>query len=36
MVIHDYELISLFRYNELAAAIVGLGIKIISCINEKF
>jgi hypothetical protein len=36
MVIHDYELITLFKYNELAAAIVDLGIKIISCINDKF
>ena len=34
MVIHDYELINLFKYNELAAAIVNLGIKIISLIND--
>jgi hypothetical protein len=36
MVIHDYELINLYKYNELAAGIVNLGIKIVSYINEKF
>ena len=36
MVIHDYELINLYKFNELAAGIVDLGIKIISCINDKF
>jgi hypothetical protein len=36
MVIHDYELINLYKFNELAAGIVDLGIKLISCINDKF